>query len=68
MKKDNHSGGRRPLFRWRVHHTDHVLVEVVGANRYDAVVAAAKLWGVPWTPIARACIFEQIEKVSAREM
>lgn len=56
---------KRPLYRWRVHHPDHAPVEVVGANRYDAVVAAAKLWGVPWTPIARACTFERIKEVEA---
>ena len=65
MKQDNHSGAKRPLYRWRVRHPDHATVEVVGANRYDAVVAAAKLWGVPWTPIARACTFERLKEVEA---
>lgn len=54
----------RPVYRWRVSHPEHGSADVIGATRYDAVIAAAKLWAVPWTPIARACIFEQLEEVA----
>lgn len=55
---------RGPLYRWRVRHPDHAPAEVVGVNRYDAVVAAAKCWGARWTQIARECIFERLEEVA----
>ena len=51
---------RRAVCRWRVSHPEHRPVEVTGTCRYEALIAAAKLWGVPWTPIARACTFEKI--------
>lgn len=57
---------KRPVYRWRVHHSDYPSVIVTGATRYDAMIAAAKLWGAPWTPIARACTFERLEEVAGR--
>lgn len=30
---------------------------------YEAMIAAAKLWRTPWTPIARACTFEKLGEV-----
>lgn len=59
---------RRPVYRWRVVPPPHIEggeVEVVGASRYEAVIAAAKIWRVPWSKIARACTFERIEEVAA---
>lgn len=56
---------RRPVYRWRVTHPEHGSAEVVGANRYEAVIAAAKKWRVPWTSVARACQFENLGEVTA---
>lgn len=55
----------RPLYRWRVTHPARGPAEVVGATRYEAVIAAAKAWGVPWTSVARACTFEKLGEVTA---
>lgn len=54
---------RRAVYRWRVSHPDHGAAEVLAASRYEAMIAAAKEWRVPWTPIARACAFEKLEEV-----
>lgn len=40
---------------WRVIHPAHGAVEVEAHQRYDAVVEAAKEWGLRWTTIARDC-------------
>lgn len=55
---------RGPVYRWKVTHHDHRPAEVVGATRYEAVIAAAKAWRVPWTSVARACIFEKLGEVA----
>lgn len=52
------------VFRWRVTHPGHGPAEVVGATRYEAVIAAAKVWRVPWTSVARVCVFEKLEEVA----
>lgn len=56
---------RRPVYRWRVSHPEHGSAEVVGVNRYEAILAAAKIWRVPWTPIARACVYEKLGEVAS---
>lgn len=56
---------RRPVYRWRVSHSEHGSAEVVGPTRYEAILAAAKIWRVPWTPIARACAYEKLEEVAS---
>lgn len=56
---------RGAVYRWRVTHPDHEPAEVIGAVKLDAVVAAAKKWGVPWSSVARACTFERLEEVAA---
>ena len=56
----------RRAYRWRVSPPPGFAfepVEVLGASRYDAMIAAAKLWRTPWTPIARACTFERLGEV-----
>ncbi len=53
----------RPVYRWRVSPplgSSLEIVEVLGTSRYDAMIAAAKLWRTPWTPIARACTIETL--------
>lgn len=55
---------RRPVYRWRVSHPGHEPAEVVGTTRYEAIIAAAKVWRVPWTSVARACTFEKLEEVA----
>lgn len=56
---------RGAVYRWRVTHPDHEPAEVIGAVKLDAVVAASKKWGVPWSSVARACTFERLEEVTA---
>lgn len=59
---------RRPVYRWRVTppaSLEAAPVEVVGATRYEAVTAAARIWRVPWSSIARECGFERLEEVEA---
>lgn len=55
---------RRPVYRWRVSHSEYGSAEVVGVNRYEAIIAAAKAWRVPWTSVARVCTFEKLEEVA----
>lgn len=58
----------RPVYRWRVTPPPYYGIdsaEVLGASRYDAIIAAAKLWRTPWTPLARICTFEKIEEWTA---
>ena len=38
-----------------VRHAEHGETTVNGVNRYDAVTAAARAWGVRWSEIAREC-------------
>lgn len=38
-----------------VRHPAHGEITVNGRRKYDAVIAAAKKWGVPWSKIAREC-------------
>ena len=40
-----------------VRHRDHGETTVNGVNKYDAVTAAAREWGVAWSSIARECEF-----------
>lgn len=56
---------KKAIYRWRVTHPKHGSAEVVGAARYDAVIAAAKKWRVPWSSIARECEFEKLGEVAA---
>lgn len=56
---------RGPVYRWKVTHPGHEPAEVVGATRFEAVIAAAKAWRVPWTSVARACVFEKLGEVAA---
>ena len=53
-----------PVYRWHVTHPDHDPAEVVGRKKYNAVIAAAKVWRVPWTSVARACTFENLGEVA----
>ena len=60
----------RTLYRWRIvppHKYGIDAVEVIGASRYEAVIAAAKLWRTPWTPIARTCTLEKLGEWIAPE-
>lgn len=56
----------RRIYRWRVSPppgSGFETVEVQGASRYEAVIAAAKLWRTPWTQIARTCTADTFEKL-----
>lgn len=48
-----------------VRHEKHGEITVNGRNRYEAVTAAARKWGVAWSSIARECEF--IELTEERE-
>ena len=56
----------RPLILYLVRHEDSREITVHGRNKYEAVTAAARKWGVPWTSIARNCEF--IELISEDEV
>lgn len=53
----------RPVYRWTVSHQKHGTADVTGADKLGAVTAAAKIWRVPWTSIARECEFTRGEVV-----
>ena len=48
------------LYRWRIRHPELGEAEVVGKDKLQALVAAARGWKVRWTAIARACEFEKL--------
>lgn len=48
------------LYRFKVCHSVHGEVEVLATNRYQAVLEAAKDWGLRWTTIARDCVVIQL--------
>lgn len=56
-------GGNMKLYL--VRHAKHGETTVNGRNRYEAVTAAARKWGVAWSSIARECEF--IELAEERE-
>lgn len=41
--------------RWEVRHDLYEDVEVTAEDRLRAIIAAAKVWGVRWLPIAHEC-------------
>lgn len=41
--------------RWEVRHDLYEDVEVEAEDRLRAIIAAAKIWGVRWLPIAQEC-------------
>lgn len=52
--------GYRPRFDgttklYLVRHKEYGEITVNGVNKYEAVHAAARAWGVRWTAIAREC-------------
>ena len=52
--------GYRPRFAgtmklYLVRHKEYGELTVNGVNKYEAVHAAARAWGVRWTAIAREC-------------
>lgn len=49
-----------PMKLYLVRHKDGQEITVNGRNRYEAVTAAARKWGVRWTSIARACEFIEL--------
>ena len=59
----------RRVYRWRVSPppgSSFETVEVLGASRYEAMIAAAKLWRTPWTQIACACTFVWLGEVAEK--
>ena len=57
--------GNKYLFR--VVHPNHGEGEVTAGDRYSAVVAAAKEWGLRWTTIAKDCNVHQLGKAKAKK-
>ena len=57
----------KPIFRWTVFHKTHGAADVTGADKRYAVIAAARLWGVPWTSIARECEVKRLGVADAEE-
>ena len=57
----------KKLYRFKVCHTVHGEVEVLAPDRYQAVVNAAKEWGLRWTTIAKDCIVIQLGNSPVRK-
>ena len=61
MKREQSApAGYRPRFAgtmklYLVRHKEYGELAVNGVNKYEAVYAAARKWGVRWTAIAREC-------------
>jgi hypothetical protein len=61
MKREQSApAGYRPRFAgtmklYLVRHKEYGELTVNGVNKYEAVHAAARAWGVRWTVIAREC-------------
>ena len=51
------------MFVWTVEHPEHEKVKVEADTRLNAITTAARLWGVPWTSVARDCRTDAIEKL-----
>ena len=48
-----------------VKHAKYGEITVKGVNRYEAVIAAAKAWRVPWSQIARECEYIVLDEGGA---
>lgn len=44
-----------PLRLYLIRHAEHGETTANGHNKRDAIIAAARKWGVRWTSIAREC-------------
>lgn len=49
--------------RWEVRHDLYEDVEVEAEDRLRAIIAAAKIWGVRWLPIAQECRTKRLGQV-----
>lgn len=58
---------RGPMKLYLVRHKDGQEITVNGRNKYEAVTAAARKWGVKWTSIARACEFIELASEDEEE-
>lgn len=47
--------------RWEVRHDLYEDVEVEAEDRLRAIIAAAKVWGVRWPPIAQECRTKKVK-------
>ena len=56
----------KTIFNWIVYHSDYPPAHVTGPDKLSAVAAAAKIWRVPWTSIARGCAFKRGKALEER--
>lgn len=49
--------------RWEVRHELYEDVEVEAEDRLRSIIAAAKVWGVRWLPIAQECRTKKLGQV-----
>lgn len=54
-------------YLYRVEHPEHGEVQVEAIDRLRAISGAARIWGVPWTSIARECACERLGEVTVGE-
>lgn len=54
-------------YLFRVVHPTHGEAEVVAADRYGAVIGAAKEWGLRWTTIAKDCKVHQLGRAKVKK-
>ena len=53
--------------RWEVRHDLYEDVEVTAEDRLRAIIAAAKVWGVRWLPIAHECRTKKLGQAKEAE-
>lgn len=51
---------KRPLHKWKITHPEHPEAHVVAPSRYEAIISAAKSWGVPWSTVARESTYTDL--------
>lgn len=52
--------GPKSLCSFQITHPDLGTVQVSAADKYDAIICAAKEWRVRWTQIAKDCVVQDL--------
>ena len=55
-------------YLFRVVHPNHGEAEVTATDRYGAVIAAAREWGLRWTTIAKDCKVHQLGRAKVKKV
>ena len=57
----------KEMLLWDVKHPEHEEVRVTAPDRLNAIVGAARIWGVPWTSVGRECETKKIGPAPAEK-